>query len=82
MSDGGALVDRWLDSESAATAEFPSSIPLREPARVWSVNGQVVVVGPICCGARMTDVGGCSSGCCDDYRCGRCGREHRVEWPD
>ena len=27
-------------------------------------------------------VGECGHGCCDDYRCTRCGRVFRVEWPD
>jgi hypothetical protein len=79
-------VSRWCEAESAAAAEFPSAVPLREPARVWAswqfaaVGGSVS--GPVCCGERMDDDGGCREGCCDDYRCARCGQSFRVEWPD
>ena len=38
--------------------------------------------GPQCCGAKMADDGGCSAGCCDDYRCTTCGYKVRIEWPD
>lgn len=37
--------------------------------------------GPRCCGIPMVDNGGCSEGCCDDYRCSRCGHQVRIEWP-
>lgn len=49
------------------------------PAQVFA-NGHVR--GPECCGKPMEDDGGCSEGCCDDYRCAICGHEVRVEWPD
>ena len=40
------------------------------------------VRGPQCCGHPMADDGGCSEGCCDDYRCATCGHTVRIEWPD
>lgn len=40
------------------------------------------VQGPQCCGERMEDDGGCSEGCCDDYKCSKCGYRVRIEWPD
>ena len=40
------------------------------------------VQGPRCCGVPMADDGGCSEGCCDDYRCTACGYTVRIEWPD
>jgi len=40
------------------------------------------VKGPTCCGQPMQDDGGCSEGCCDDYKCGICGKRIRIEWPD
>ena len=47
-----------------------------------SVDDRGHVTSPKCCGQEMDDAGGCSSGCCDDYRCGVCGYEVRIEWPD
>lgn len=49
-----------------------------EPANVFDGN----VIGPKCCGQAMADDGGCSEGCCDDFRCLICGYEVRIEWPD
>lgn len=49
------------------------------PAQVLE-NGHVK--GPECCGQSMADDGGCSDGCCDDYRCSICGHTVRIEWPD
>lgn len=49
-----------------------------EPARL--VDGGVT--GPKCCGESMADDGGCSAGCCDDYKCLSCGHTVRIEWPD
>lgn len=43
-------------------------------------NGSVRA--PECCGQTMSDDGGCSEGCCDDYKCAVCGKRIRVEWPD
>ena len=43
-------------------------------------NGQVHA--PLCCDTIMVDDGGCSNGCCDDYRCERCGKRIRIQWPD
>lgn len=40
------------------------------------------VHNPQCCGQIMADAGGCSEGCCDDYKCSVCGKTLRVEWPD
>src|ERR1043165_3546559 len=41
-----------------------------------------VVTAPWCCGRRMVDDGDCNCGCCDDYRCTKCGRRVRIEGPD
>lgn len=38
--------------------------------------------GPECCGQKMADDGDCGLGCCDDYKCEKCGYTTRVEWPD
>ena len=43
-------------------------------------NGKVM--GPRCCGQDMADDGGCSQGCCDDFKCEVCGYKVRIEWPD
>lgn len=43
-------------------------------------NGHVR--GPQCCGEYMADNGDCGQGCCDDYKCAKCGYKCRVEWPD
>lgn len=45
-------------------------------------NGDGTVRSPTCCGQIMTDDGGCSDGCCDDYKCAVCGKTLRVEWGD
>lgn len=45
-------------------------------------NGDGTVRTPTCCGQKMNDDGGCSQGCCDDYKCSVCGKEIRVEWGD
>lgn len=50
-----------------------------KPARITPGGN---CVAPQCCGKSMTDVGECSNGCCDDYRCSECGHKVRVEWPD
>jgi len=50
-----------------------------EPAKVLPGGN---VTGPKCCGAPMKADGGCSEGCCDDYRCETCGYRVRIEWPD
>lgn len=47
-----------------------------------SVDEKGVTTGPRCCDTKMKDVGGCSEGCCDDYRCETCGYKVRIEWPD
>ena len=47
---------------------------------VYSANG--TFRGPMCCGVRMKDDGGCSEGCCDDWLCQVCGKEVRTEAPD
>ena len=50
-----------------------------EPAQILEGGN---VRGPRCCGVAMADDGGCSEGCCDDYRCETCGHTVRIEWPD
>jgi len=62
-----------------SNAEIKSATPGYEPA---SVNADGSVSGPRCCGSSMADDGGCSEGCCDDYRCETCGKTVRIEWPD
>jgi tRNA(Ile2) C34 agmatinyltransferase TiaS len=37
---------------------------------------------PVCCGEQMQDDGGCAQGCCDDFKCLKCGKRIRIEWPD
>jgi len=34
------------------------------------------------CAGKLEDDGGCSDGCCDDYKCVDCGYKFRVECPD
>lgn len=46
------------------------------------INADGSVNAPMCCGQRMVSDGGCSVGCCDDYKCSECERRVRVEWPD
>lgn len=46
-----------------------------------AVNADGSVSGPRCCGQKMVDVGGCSEGCCDDFKCSVCGYKVRIEWP-
>ena len=43
------------------------------------VNDDGSVSGPQCCGQEMADDGGCSQGCCDDYKCEVCGHTVRIE---
>ncbi len=38
--------------------------------------------GPQCCGVPMADDGSCGEGCCNDYKCEKCGHSVRIEWPD
>lgn len=40
------------------------------------------VRAPHCCGKPMADDGGCSEGCCDDYKCSDCGKQLRVSYGD
>lgn len=64
---------------------FYSNKEIKErPAQYESagINPDGSVHGPKCCGVKMTDDGGCSEGCCDDYRCDVCGYRVRIEWPD
>ena len=37
---------------------------------------------PKCGVGNLKDNGGCSEGCCDDYKCEACGYTFRVECPD
>lgn len=46
------------------------------------MNADGSVSAPKCCGVSMRDDGGCSDGCCDDYKCGVCGKRIRIAWPD
>lgn len=62
-----------------SNAEIKSAPAGYEPAQVLP-NGSVT--GPRCCGQKMADDGGCSDGCCDDYKCSTCGHTVRIEWPD
>ena len=62
-----------------SNTEIKSAPPQYEPAKI-SEDG--TCIGPRCCGQKMTDDGGCSSGCCDDYKCEVCGHTVRIEWPD
>lgn len=41
-----------------------------------------IVRAPMCCGQEMADDGECSEGCCDDWKCLKCGRRLRTEAPD
>lgn len=59
--------------------EIKSAPPNYEPAQVHADGS---FSRPRCCGQPMTDDGGCSEGCCDDYKCEQCGHTVRVEWPD
>lgn len=45
-------------------------------------NADGSVRGPVCCGEDMADDGGCSEGCCDDFKCTVCGKRLRIAWPD
>lgn len=40
------------------------------------------IIGPTCCGEKMKDNGGCSDGCCDDYKCEKCGKKIRLTYGD
>lgn len=62
-----------------SNAEIRTAPKKYEPAKV---NADGSVSGPRCCGQEMLDDGGCSDGCCDDYKCSACGHTIRIEWPD
>ena len=62
-----------------SNAEIKSRPEGYEPA---GINADGSVYGPKCCGQKMARDGGCSEGCCDDYRCEKCGHRVRIEWPD
>lgn len=59
--------------------EIKTATESYKPAQIHSDGS---VSGPQCCGVRMASDGGCSEGCCDDYRCTTCGHTVRIEWPD
>jgi hypothetical protein len=63
----------FLSNEEIRTAP-----PGYEPAKIGADG---TCAGPRCCGQPMNDAGGCSDGCCDDYRCSACGHKVRIEWP-
>lgn len=48
------------------------------PGDPFAPNG--IVNSPVCCGEEMDDDGGCSEGCCDDFKCKRCGKRIRLEY--
>lgn len=48
------------------------------PGDPFAPNG--IVSAPICCGVEMEDDGGCSEGCCDDFKCKVCGKRIRLEY--
>lgn len=62
-----------------SNAEIKSAKAGYEPA---SIDEKGVVQSPRCCGSDMKDNGGCSTGCCDDFKCETCGHTVRIEWPD
>lgn len=66
-------------NDTPTDANFDENMRAYEPAQMHADGS---VSGPSCCGQKMIDDGGCSDGCCDDYRCLICGRSERVEWPD
>ena len=41
------------------------------------------IVNPVCkkCGTAMVDDGECPAGCCDEFKCPKCGYRLRVECP-
>ena len=47
-----------------------------------TVDDKGNVTSPGCCNTPMKYNGGCSTGCCDDYKCEVCGKTIRIEWPD
>lgn len=56
--------------------------PRPEGFRNARVEADGKCYAPECCGQKMEDDGDCGQGCCDDYKCAKCGYKHRVEWPD
>jgi len=48
------------------------------PGDPFAPNG--VVTSPVCCDSPMEDDGGCSEGCCDDFKCKVCGKRIRLEY--
>lgn len=62
-----------------SNAEIATATSAYEPAYI-DESGKCH--GPRCCGRPMADNGGCSAGCCDDYKCDQCGHTVRIEWPD
>jgi hypothetical protein len=63
-----------------SNVEIKSAPAGYKPAHVDHATG--ICHGPECCGVKMKDDGGCSDGCCDDYKCESCGHTVRIEWPD
>lgn len=61
--------------------EINEAPPGYVPARLGDKPSDPII-GPQCCGEPMADDGGCSAGCCDDYKCQKCGHRVRIEWPD
>jgi hypothetical protein len=50
------------------------------PGDPFVVEG--VVQSPFCCDEKMEDVGSCSDGCCDYFKCRKCGKRIRLEYSD
>jgi hypothetical protein len=55
---------------------------MSEPIHAVEIVSGVVTTRSCQTGRPLEDIGGCSEGCCDDFRCPDCGKEIRIEWPD
>ncbi len=57
------------------------SVPFHDPVTGEFLGTVESYVTANCPHARRITAGGCSEGCCDDYRCLDCGIVFRVEVP-